>query len=225
MSGTGPRPLLLAGVTGGIASGKTTVAVILEELGAHRIDADRIANALLEPGGAVFDAVVARFGREILDPEGRIRRSALGKIVFADPEAREALNALTHPRVTEEIGRRVRLYAEVGRSSVVVVDAALLVESGVHRTLHRLVVVRCSRETQLRRLLARGGLGREEALARIESQAPLEAKLVLADYVVDTETAMEETRRQAERVYRALLGDLEKLFGEAGAAGPRRPAG
>jgi dephospho-CoA kinase len=140
--------------------------------------------------------------------------------VFADPKAREALNALTHPRVIEEIERRVRLYAEVGRSSVVVVDAALLVESGVHRTLHKLVVVRCGRETQLARLLARGGLDREEALARIESQAPLEAKLAVADYVIGTEATIEETRREAERVYAALLDDFEKLFGPAGPGAP-----
>jgi dephospho-CoA kinase len=218
MSFAGPRPLLRAGVTGGIASGKTVVAGFLEELGAYRIDADRIANALLEPGGAAFDAVIARFGREILDEGGRIRRSALGRIVFADPAARAALDGLTHPKVKDEIERRIRLYAEVGRSSIVVVDAALLVESGLHLTLHRLVVVRCGRETQLKRLLARGGLDRAEASARIESQAPLEAKLAVADYVIDTEAPIEETRREAKRVYQALLGDFEKRFGGSGGA-------
>lgn len=212
----GPRPVLRAGLTGGIASGKTTVAVFLEEMGAFRIDADRIAHALMEPGGAAYDPVVERFGSGILDPAGRIRRSALAAIVFADPGALEALNAITHPKVNEAIDRRIRLYAEVGHSPLVVVDAALLVESGVYRSLHKLVVVRCSREAQVRRLLARGGTGPEEALARIESQAPVEAKLAVADYVIDTETTLRETRREAERVYASLLADFERTFGAPG---------
>lgn len=189
------------------------MAGFLEESGAFRIDADRIAHAIMEPGGAAFGPVVERFGPEILDSEGRIRRAALAATVFRDPTALEALNALVHPRVTEEIDRRILLYAEVGRAPVVVVDAALLVESGVYRALHRLVVVRCSRETQMRRLLARGGLGPEEALARIESQAPLEAKLAVADYVIDTETTLRETCREAGKVYAALLADFERIFG------------
>jgi dephospho-CoA kinase len=218
MSEGGPRPILRAGLTGGIASGKTTVAGFLEELGAYRIDADRISHALMEPGGAAYESVIERFGREILDAAGRIRRSALAAIVFADPAALEALNALTHPRVTEEIDRRVRLYAEIGHSPLVVVDAALLVESGIYRSLHKLIVVRCSREAQLRRLLARGGLGPEEASARIESQAPLEVKLAVADYVIDTETTLRETRREAERVHASLLADFERTFGAPGGA-------
>jgi dephospho-CoA kinase len=206
------RPILRAGVTGGIASGKTTVTAFLEELGASRIDADRIVRELMEPGGAAYGAVVERFGTEILDAAGRIRRSSLAAIVFADPAAREALNAVTHPPVIEEIERRFLLCAESGHSPLAVVDAALLVESGFHRSIHKLIVVRCSRETQLRRLLARGGLDPEEARARIESQAPLEKKLKVADYVIDTETTLGETRREAERVHASLLADFQRIF-------------
>ncbi len=217
MSGSGSRPILRAGLTGGIASGKTTVATFFEELGAYRIDADRIAHAMLEPGGAAFDAVVERFGRDILDPEGRIRRSALAGKVFGDPAARDALNSMTHPRIREEIERRVLLYAAVGHSPIVIVDAALLVESGFYRSLDKLIVVRCSREAQLQRLLAREGMEPEDALARIEAQAPLDAKLAVADYVIDTETTLRETRRDAERVYASLLQDFERSFGPPGA--------
>jgi dephospho-CoA kinase len=217
MSGATSRPVLRAGLTGGIASGKTTVSAFFEELGAYRIDADRLAHAVMEPGGAAYEAVVERFGRELLDASGRIRRSALAGIVFGDPEAREALNALTHPRVAEEIDRRVVLYAAVGHSLIVIVDAALLVESGFYRSLDKLIVVRCSREAQLQRLLAREEMGPEEALARIESQAPLEAKLAVADYVIDTEATLRETRREAERVYASLLQDFERTFGPPGA--------
>jgi dephospho-CoA kinase len=213
MSAPGPRPILRAGLTGGIGSGKTTVAGFLEELGACRIDADRIAHALIEPGGAAYAPVVERFGREILDREGRIRRYVLAGIVFRDPEARAALNALTHPLVIAEIDRLSRSCAEAGKSPLVVVDAALLVESGVYRSLDKLIVLRCSRETQLRRLLARGDLAPEDALARINSQAPLDAKLAFADYVIDTETTLEETRRETERVHAALLADHARMFG------------
>ncbi len=215
MSPAGSRPLLRAGLTGGIASGKTTVATFLEELGAYRIDADRIAHAILEPGGAAYDAAVERFGREILDAEGRILRPALARIVFRNRAAREALDAMTHPRVREEIDRRVLLYAAVGHSPIVIVDAALLVETGVYRSLEKLIVVRCSREAQLERLLARG-MSAEDAMARIEAQLPLEAKLAVADYVIDTETTLRETRRDAERVYASLLQDLERAFGAPG---------
>ncbi len=216
----GSRPVLRAGLTGGIASGKTTVATFLEEMGAYRIDADRIAHATLEPGGAAYDAAIERFGREILDADGRIRRSALAEIVFGDPAARQALNAMTHPRVVEQIERRVLLYAAVGHSPIVIVDAALLVETGYYRSLEKLIVVRCSREAQLRRLLSRGGMSPEEALARIDAQAPLEAKLDVADYVIDTETTLRETRREAERVYASLLQDFERTFGAPGAPEP-----
>ena len=210
------RPVLRAGLTGGIASGKTTVATFLEELGAYRIDADRIAHAIMEPGGPAYGAAIERFGPQILDAEGRISRSALAEIVFGDPAAREALNSMTHPRVAEEIDRRVLLYAAVGHSPIVIVDAALLVETGFYRSLDKLIVVSCSREAQLRRLLAREGMGPDMALARIDSQAPLEAKLAVADYVIDTETTLRETRREAERVHASLLQDFERTFGAPG---------
>jgi dephospho-CoA kinase len=206
------RPVLRVGVTGGIASGKTTVAAFLEELGACRIDADRIAHELMEPGGAAYRAVVERFGTAILDGAGRMRRSSLAAVVFADPAARAALDAIIHPPVIEEVERRFLRCAGTGDSSLAVVDAALLVESGYFRSLHRLIVVRCGRETQLKRLLARGGLGPEEARARIESQAPLDAKLEVADYVIDTETALPETRLEVARVHASLLADFRRVF-------------
>jgi dephospho-CoA kinase len=212
MNERAPGPILRAGVTGGIASGKTTVASHLEELGAVRIDADFIAHEMMEPDGPAYGPVVERFGREILGGDGKIRRDALAAAVFSDPAAREALNALTHPRIVEEIEWRFRLSAAAGGSRLAVVDAALLVESGYHRSLHKLIVVRCSRETQLRRLVERLGLRPEEARARIDSQAPLEAKLALADYVIDTETTLDETRRQTEKVHASLLEDFRRIF-------------
>ena len=210
------RPVLRVGLTGGIASGKTTVARMLSELGGFVVDADRIAHELLAPGGRAVDAVVGRFGREVLDARGGIDRGALGKLVFADPATREALNAIVHPEVRRELDLRIESFRhDEGGGPIAVVDAALLVETGRHRAFDRLVVVSCGRATQLARILERGGVTREAAEARIEAQAPLEDKLAVADYVIDTETSLDETRRRTEGVYTALLEDFRRMYGPA----------
>lgn len=211
-----PRPVLRVGLTGGIASGKTTVASIFSELGAYVIDADRIAHRMLEPGGRAVEAVADRFGSDLLDDDGGIDRETLGRLVFADPDARRALEAIVHPAVREEMDRLVEIHrqSEVG-SPVAIVDAALLVETGRHRMLDRLIVLRCGREAQLRRIAERGGLTREEAEARIDAQAPLAEKLAVADYVIDTETDLDETRRQTTLVWRQILADFEVRYGDS----------
>jgi dephospho-CoA kinase len=209
-----PRPVLSVGLTGGIASGKSTVAGFLVALGAYLVDADRIAHELLAPGGRAVDAVVDRFGTDVLADGGGIDREALGRLVFADPNARHALEAIVHPAVREEISRLIEAYRRKEEGGpVAVVDAALLVETGRHRTLDRLVVVRCSRAVQLHRLENRG-LTREEAEARLDAQAPLAEKLAVADYVIDTETDLDETRAQTGRVWDQILADFERRFGD-----------
>ncbi len=209
------RAILRAGLTGGIASGKTTVAGFFAELGAYVLDADRIAHDLIRRDGEAFVEVVARFGDSILDEAGEIRRPALGRIVFSDPAALADLNAILHPRILPEAERRIAHYLGGGHATVAVLDAALLVEAGIHRKLDRLVVVRCSRDAQVRRLLARG-MSSAEAEARIDAQAPLEEKIAVADYVIDTETTLRETRSQTERTYARLVGDFEEKFGPPG---------
>jgi dephospho-CoA kinase len=212
-----PRPVLRVGLTGGIASGKSSVAGFLSELGAYLVDADRIAHELLAPGGHGVEAVVGRFGTDVLDDDDGIDRERLGRLVFADPDARHALEPIVHPAVREEMDRLVEAYRQTEKGSpVAVVDAALLVETGRHRTLDRLIVVRCSREVQLARLEKRG-LTREEAEARLDAQAPLAEKLAVADYVIDTETDLDETRAQTERVWERILADFETRYGEGDA--------
>jgi dephospho-CoA kinase len=208
-----PRPLLRAGLTGGIASGKTTVSRILSELGAFVLDADAFARASMEPGGSAYARVVERFGTTILDEDGRIVRPRLARFVFHDEESRKALNAIVHPEVMAEADRSIAAYAPHGGSPIAIFDAALLVESGLYREFHRLIVVRCSRETQIRRLLARDGFSTAEAEARIDAQASLEEKLAVANYVIDTEGTLREMRKQTEGVYAALLSDFEREFG------------
>jgi len=207
-------PILCVGLTGGIASGKSTVAQHLGRLGALVLDADALAHEVLTPGRPAHAAVVERFGREILGPDGRVDRVRLGQIVFADPEGLSALNAIVHPEVRAELARRTDECRREGRAWLVIYDAALLVETGEHRALDRLIVVRCARETQERRLAERG-LSPAAARARLAAQAPLEDKLDVADHVIDTDLPLEETLAEADRVFERLRQDYRARFGRA----------
>ena len=201
---TGPA-IPKVGLTGGIASGKSTVAGWFRELGAYVQDGDALAHRLMEPGGAAFDDVVAWFGDGILDHGGTISRTLLGNLVFQDREAMKALNRLVHPGVLKESTRLLQEYLDGGGDApLMIFEAALLVETGMYREYDRLVVVRCSREEQLRRLLSRSSLTADGALARIEAQFPLEKKLAVADHVIDTSVPLEETRKQTEELFRKL---------------------
>lgn len=208
-----PRPLLRVGLTGGIASGKSTVAEMLAELGAFVLDADELAHGAMAPDGPAHASIVVRFGRGILDEQGRIDRGILGRRVFADAAERQALNEIVHPHVRAEADRRIAECARQGCSLLAVLDAALLVETGAYRDYHRLLVVRCSREQQLGRLVARNGLTPRQAQARIDAQAPIEDKVAVADYVIDNDGPLAETRARTRRVYSALLADYEREFG------------
>jgi dephospho-CoA kinase len=198
--------VVLIGLSGGFASGKSTVAGMLEARGAVVIDADRIAHEVISARGPAYPAVVDRFGPGILAPDGDIDRGKLARTVFNDPDARRDLEALTHPEIFAEIARR--LAAERERAGVVVLDAALLVETGAHRGLlpmAALVVVAAEPEDQIERAARRRGLTRQEARARIASQAPIEAKLAAADYVIDNRGDLAELERNVDALWEDLL--------------------
>lgn len=199
--------MLRVGLTGGLASGKSTVAAFFRELGAYHVDADVIAHELLAPGGAAVDEVVACFGHGIVGTGEAIDRKALAAIVFADPKALADLNAIVHPKVRVEIARRVATRAASASppAPVALIDAALLVETGMHRDVDTLVVVSCDEETQVARAVARGGLTEDEARSRIAAQAPLAAKRAAADFVIDNDGSLDETKRQVGAVWEALL--------------------
>lgn len=186
--------MLRVGLTGGLASGKSTVAAMFRALGARHVDADAIAHGLLAPGGAAEAAVLARFGTT--------ERKSLGAIVFADPKALADLNAIVHPLVRAAIVARLAEAAR-GKARVAVVDAALLVETGIHRDLDALVVVSCPPDVQLARAVARG-MDEADARRRIASQAPLEEKVAAADHVVDNGGPLEATERQVRRIWEEL---------------------
>jgi dephospho-CoA kinase len=195
--------MLKVGLTGGLASGKSFVGQALADLGCHWIKADEIGRQVMEPGGEAFDAVVAEFGGTILGADGAIDRKRLAAEVFGNPERLAALNRLVHPPV---IRRENELSGEIAAhepDAVIVVEAAVLIEAGVHASFDKLIVAACGLEQQVERAVSRG-LSREGALARISRQMPLEEKRKLADYVIDTSGSQEDTLRQVREVYHSL---------------------
>jgi dephospho-CoA kinase len=197
--------MLHVGLTGNIASGKTNARRVFAELGAHAIDADEIAHDLLAPMGEVYREVVENFGAGIVDEDGTINRRRLGSIVFTDCERRQKLNSLVHPPVRAEVQRRISDLESTYTAGIIIIDAALMVETGSYRNYDRLIVVYCEPALQLDRLLRRGGLTLEEAKARITAQMPVDEKLKVADYRINTSGTFGQTREQIEAVYRDLV--------------------
>jgi dephospho-CoA kinase len=212
VSDFGPRTsnsTIAFGLTGGIASGKSTVARYFQDLGALIIDADRIGHEAIEPGRAAYREILSHFGTEILDSGGRIDRKKLGSIVFADPHRLRALNSIVHPRIIARTEELAADYQRQNPQSVVIVDAALIFESRIGGSLNKVIVAWCQPEQQLERLIAKAGVSREEAERRIKSQMPVEEKRRRADYLIDCSGSMEETRRQADAIYLELRRIVE----------------
>jgi dephospho-CoA kinase len=196
--------VLRVGLTGGIACGKSEVLRRVAAAGLPTLDLDRVAHELMERGRPAYHDVVAVFGPGILAKDGSIDRRALGDIVFRDPEARERLNRLVHPRVREEEARRLRSLSS-GPPGVLVTDAALLVEAGMHLRFDRLVVVHCRPEQQVTRLRGRDGLSEEDARRRVAAQMPIEWKRRFAHFGVDASLDLAATRAAADELARGLL--------------------
>ncbi len=191
--------MLRLGLTGGIASGKSTVGSMLRKLGLTVLDADSIAHELIETGEPAYDEVVREFGTEILNGDKRISRAALAKIVFADRAKLQRLNAIVHPRVEERLLVEFEKLQRHAAPTVAFVEAALIIEAGLDKKLDGVVVVWCQPEQQLERLLARG-LSDEEALRRINSQLPLAEKLRLATEKIDCSGSLARTRKQVDEL-------------------------
>jgi len=189
--------MLRYGLTGGIASGKSTVASMLREHGFAVLEADKISHGLIEPGGAAYEEVIARFGREIVHADGTINRGRLGAMVFDDPEELKQLNGMLHPRVEAELVRSLAELEISGSVPVAFVEAALIFEAGLDKKLDGVVVAWCLPEQQLARLMERG-MSEAEARQRIGAQMPVQEKLVLAAQKVDCSGSIEETRSQVD---------------------------
>jgi dephospho-CoA kinase len=196
--------MLRVGLTGSIAVGKSFVARVLAELGCHVIDADQTAREVVEPGSPGLRALTERFGAETLLSDGTLNREQLGALVFADEEKRQVLNSILHPYIIAKQDELLRALEGKDPNGVAVVDAALMIESGGYRRFDKLIVVHCDPEEELRRLMARDHLSRDEAEARIRSQMPQEEKMKLADYLIDTSAGFDAARERTEKVYREL---------------------
>jgi dephospho-CoA kinase len=194
----------VVGLTGGIACGKSTVAAQLAELGVPIVDADALAREVVAPGTPGLAAIVERFGSDVLLADGSLDRKKLGEQVFADPDARRALNAITHPRIAAAGMEKLRALAD-HPAPYRVYEAALLVENGMAKAFAALVVVTVDEATQLARLMARDGSTEDEARARIASQLPLAKKVEVADHVIDNSGAPEATRAQVRALHDALV--------------------
>ncbi len=193
------------GLTGGIASGKSTVSREFEKLGAVIIDADQIARELIAPHKPLWRKLIDRFGNEIQRGDLSIDRLTLGKRVFADKTEREALNRIMHPEIKGEIHRRLREIRKGNPDAVVLVDAALLIETGTVKEMDKVIVVSANQSNQIKRLVERDGLTKDEAMCRIRAQMPQGEKLKYADYVVNTDGSLEEIRKRVRSIYGEVM--------------------
>lgn len=190
------------GLTGGIATGKSTVAKLLTERGANLIDLDKIAREVVEPGQPALHAIAERFGQAVLQPDGSLDRKKLGAVVFSDLEERKALEAITHPAIRAVMKERMARYEAEEPDRLVVVDVPLLFESKLESYFEQVMVVYVPRETQLRRLIERDALTPEEADKRLAAQMDIEEKKRRADILIHNTGTPEDTDRQIDRFWR-----------------------
>ncbi|HPQ45153.1 MAG TPA: dephospho-CoA kinase [Syntrophales bacterium] len=197
------------GLTGGIGSGKSTVARLFQKRGAYIIDLDVLAHQVQEPGGPVWKKIVEYFGREILDKDDRINRDVLGNIVFQNSEKLKKLNSIVHPAVFEEWRRRVDDIMKNDPEAVILSDIPLLIEVGRHKTMDIVILVYASPNVQTERIMKRNGYSYDEARDRIRSQMPMDEKIPFADFIIHNESTLEETEAIVDGVWKELLAKVK----------------
>lgn len=195
--------MLKVGLTGGIASGKSTVASLLRDRDCQVLELDPLGHELLEPGQSAYDEVVREFGKDILGPGDKVDRAKLGAIVFSDPAKRERLNQILHPRILQVVRQWFSALDRPDGPDLAVAEAALIIEAGFQKELDKLIVCWARPDQQLARLMERG-LPRDQASLRIAAQMPAEEKRALADEVIDCSGSFEETERQLDMVFAKL---------------------
>lgn len=195
---------MIIGLTGGIATGKSTVSKMFRELGAPIVDADRIARLVVEPDQPAWHDLVAHFGGEIVLPDRTINRPKLAGIVFSDASERDKLNSIVHPRVREESACQVAEYLREDPKRPVIQDVPLLIETGLYKQMDKVILVYADAATQLERLTERDQMSEEEARKRIAAQMPIEEKRSYADFLIDNRGTLDETRLQVVRIWEEL---------------------
>ena len=206
--------MLIVGLTGGIGSGKSTVARMFKEENAHVIDFDHLARLVVEPGKPAWRDIVDCFGKGILSPDGTVNRSVLAEIVFSDDKRRKVLESFIHPRIFEETEALIKTIELKDPFSVVVIDVPLLFELGLNKNFDKVILAYAPRSEQLKRVTERNGLTQEEAEKRLDAQIPIDEKRSLSDYVIDTEGDLSDTRSQARKIIHKL-NQLAKKEGGA----------
>jgi dephospho-CoA kinase len=201
--------MLIVALTGGIASGKSVVAKILEDLGCYIHHADKIAHDLMEPEKPAWKKIIAHFGNKILEEDKTINRSRLGKIVFSDEEERRFLNELIHPLVFEKKKEVITRLEKEGHYNIFVSEAALTIEAGFADFFDKIIMTYCKKEDQIKRLMERDGISRKQAITLMKSQMQPQEKLKYADYIIDSSGSLQSTVEQTERIYRNLMMENE----------------
>lgn len=196
--------MLLVGLTGGLATGKSSVARLFQDCGAYVLDADELARQVVQPGKPAWRDIRRVFGKSVVNQDRTVNRAALAGVIFRNEAKRRRLNAIVHPRVAREQARLTRAIAKKDPKALVLYDVPLLFEAGVDKRVDKIVVVTADRPTQIRRLMTRNGFTRAEALRRLRAQMPLKDKIAKADAVIDGTWSFEQTKNEVERLVSAF---------------------
>ena len=196
--------MILTGLTGGIGSGKSQVALIFKRLGAYLIDADQLAREAVNPGSPAHQQIIDSFGTAFLHSDKTLNRAKLAQLIFEDDNKREQLNAIVHPYVFAEEERLQKDIEKKDSGAVILFMAPLLIETGADRRMQKVVLVSVDRETQLKRIIKRDGLTREEALKRLEAQLPLDQKKDRSHYIIDGASSTGSLEAQIRKIYKEL---------------------
>jgi dephospho-CoA kinase len=202
---------LIIGLTGGIVSGKSTVARMFKDLGAKIVDADKLGHKVILPQGAAWKRIIKIFGKDILQKDQTINREKLGKIVFANQNLLKKLNKITHPEIIKLIKKEISLAKDNSKKEkkTLIIDAALIYETKIDRLMDKIIVVYLDEEEQLKRLIKRNNLSKKEALQKIKSQIPLKEKIEIADYVIDNSNSLDKTREQVKKIWENFISRKE----------------
>ena len=206
--------MLIAGLTGGIGSGKSTVARMFEEERVHVIDFDYLARLVVEPGKPAWREIVDYFGKDILSADGKVNRPALAEIVFSDDTSRKVLESFIHPRIFEEAKALIKIIEAKDPLAVIIIDFPLLFELGLNKNFDKVILVYAPRSEQLKRVMERDGFTQEEAEKRLDKQIPIDEKRSFSDYVINTEGGLDNTRNQVRKIVHKL-NQLAKKEGGA----------
>ncbi|MGB8952419.1 MAG: dephospho-CoA kinase [Candidatus Aminicenantales bacterium] len=201
--------MLIVALTGGIATGKSVVAEVLKEKGCYIHSADQVAHRLMAPGKPAWRKIIAHFGKEILNSDQTINRAKLGDRLFSNPAERNFLNSVVHPLVLKKKKEIIQKLSRTGRYKIFISEAALTIESGFARFFDKIIVVQCSRQIQILRLMKRDHITRKEALKKIHAQMPAREKRKYADYVIDSSKMPDQTIAQTRELFKSLLRDYE----------------